>query len=245
MRWFAAEFLVVVTGVLVALALNAWWQGRQDAAREQAYLRQLSAELHETERTTAELAVLQEERVRANAELVRAYHNPNSPPADSLSAWLDFALFMGGIGRPVLGTAEALIATGDLRLIRNDSLRSALTAYIEQSRTLIGIQETYFEFWLAHRAEVTARVDEIEVLAARSRLHAMAHLSALDSMLLSGPDRRPFPLEWVPILSDRSVYNAPNRMLEGAATTRAIWEMMRDQARWLGERLDDEIRGAA
>jgi hypothetical protein len=24
LRWFAAEFLVVVTGVLVALAMNAW-----------------------------------------------------------------------------------------------------------------------------------------------------------------------------------------------------------------------------
>ncbi|PAP75067.1 hypothetical protein [Rubrivirga marina] len=33
-RWFGAEFLVVVTGVLVALAVGAWWQGCQDAARE-------------------------------------------------------------------------------------------------------------------------------------------------------------------------------------------------------------------
>ena len=44
-RWFGAEFLVVVTGILVALALNAWWGSRQDAAREQAYVRQLRAEL--------------------------------------------------------------------------------------------------------------------------------------------------------------------------------------------------------
>src|SRR5688572_25817782 len=37
-RWFAAEFLVVVTGVLVALALQAWYEDRQDRDRETAYL---------------------------------------------------------------------------------------------------------------------------------------------------------------------------------------------------------------
>ncbi len=31
LRWFAAEFAVVVSGVLVALALQAWYQSRQDA----------------------------------------------------------------------------------------------------------------------------------------------------------------------------------------------------------------------
>lgn len=30
--WFGAEFLVVVTGVLVALAVNAWWGDRSSGA---------------------------------------------------------------------------------------------------------------------------------------------------------------------------------------------------------------------
>lgn len=38
LRWFAAEFLVVVSGVLVALLLNAWWADRHDRAEEAAAL---------------------------------------------------------------------------------------------------------------------------------------------------------------------------------------------------------------
>jgi hypothetical protein len=48
-RWFAAEFFVVITGVLVALGLQAWYQNRQDRAREGVYLTQIVADLRETE----------------------------------------------------------------------------------------------------------------------------------------------------------------------------------------------------
>ena len=39
---------------LVALAVGAWWQGRQDAAMERVYLRQLTADLRETVRAGQE-----------------------------------------------------------------------------------------------------------------------------------------------------------------------------------------------
>lgn len=37
-RWFAAEFLVVVSGILVALAFNAWWAERSAGAEERELL---------------------------------------------------------------------------------------------------------------------------------------------------------------------------------------------------------------
>ena len=44
----------IVLGVLTAVGINAWWGDRQDAAKEQTYLRQLAADLAETERIVAE-----------------------------------------------------------------------------------------------------------------------------------------------------------------------------------------------
>lgn len=41
LRWFTAEFLVVLAGVLAAFAVNAWWGHRQDRSAEQAALREL------------------------------------------------------------------------------------------------------------------------------------------------------------------------------------------------------------
>ena len=47
-RWFLAQFAVVAVGVLAALALNAWYQGRLDAASEANYLALLSRDVQGT-----------------------------------------------------------------------------------------------------------------------------------------------------------------------------------------------------
>lgn len=50
LRWFVAEFLVIVTGVLVAVALNGFYQRRQDARSEASYLALLSRDIGQTTR---------------------------------------------------------------------------------------------------------------------------------------------------------------------------------------------------
>ncbi|MDQ6872419.1 MAG: hypothetical protein M3037_10475 [Gemmatimonadota bacterium] len=55
LRWFSAEFLVVLAGVLAAFAVNAWWEHRQDRAAEQAALRELDNAL------AADIADLQDD----------------------------------------------------------------------------------------------------------------------------------------------------------------------------------------
>lgn len=44
-RWFAAEILIVVVGVLIALAINAWWSRVQDRKVEAQSLREVRAAL--------------------------------------------------------------------------------------------------------------------------------------------------------------------------------------------------------
>jgi hypothetical protein len=41
LKWIFPEFLVVVTGVLVAFALNSWWMDMKDQKKEEAYLTQV------------------------------------------------------------------------------------------------------------------------------------------------------------------------------------------------------------
>lgn len=126
-RWFAAEFLVVVTGVLVALALNAWWQGRTDVAREQAYLRQLLEDFRANEQEI-ELFTRRELEVSASADrFYRAAHLPLAP-ADSLRRWLEGSLYLPRL-RLRMATWEALIQSGEIRLIRSDGLRNRLIEF--------------------------------------------------------------------------------------------------------------------
>ncbi|MFN1836041.1 hypothetical protein AB2B38_012320 [Balneola sp. MJW-20] len=133
-RWFGAEFLVVLTGILVALALNSWWETRQADARERIYLNQLEADLIETERIMAD-------RDRGMAwythrpltELIVSFGKTPRPPRDSVEQWLTIMDYTA-TPRPVLGTAESLVASGDFGAIRNHSLRAAILRYLDVAR---------------------------------------------------------------------------------------------------------------
>lgn len=91
-RWFGAEFLVVVTGVLVALALNAWWGERQDRDLEQDYLRQLAADVQETRSGFARDDSVTTQGMAIATKAVRAYWLDEPVPTDSLVLWISYAL---------------------------------------------------------------------------------------------------------------------------------------------------------
>lgn len=130
-RWFLAEFFVVLTGILVALVLNAWWESRQAAQREQTYLDIIAAELRATEADLqAEIAASERLFTRAQS-LVSAFYAVQEPSPDSLFAWWRMN---HRDPQPTLGTLRALIDTGDLRLIQDDTLRTVLVRMGERSR---------------------------------------------------------------------------------------------------------------
>jgi hypothetical protein len=139
-RWFAAEYLIVVLGVLTAVALNAWWQGRQDAAREQVYLQQLAEDLRETERIMADRDSVMAARTQPNlSRLTLAFGQTPRPPRDSVVAWFS-GINYAATPRPVLGTAEALVASGDFGAIADDSLRAAILRYLDLTREYMADQ---------------------------------------------------------------------------------------------------------
>ena len=130
MRWFGAEFLVVLTGVLVALAFNAWWVSRHDAGRERAYLRQIRAELVRTEQELDTEIAYDAELFRRAARLHDAFFAVPAPPIDSLRGWFNTD---HADPEPLLGTLRAIVSTGDLHLVRDDSVRAALVWLAERA----------------------------------------------------------------------------------------------------------------
>ena len=136
--WFTVlvEIAIVVLGVVIGLQVNDWGQRRADRVKEQAYLRQLASDLRETERDVAEGdSIAAQVSHEAITKLLRAWGRPERAPRDSVLAWHRLATRYS-ITVPVVGTAEALVATGDISLIRDDSLRTAITAYLRGSQGL-------------------------------------------------------------------------------------------------------------
>ena len=63
LRWFFAELIVVVAGILLALGLQSWWQGRENDARGIFYQHQVLADVKQT-RATDQKAIATDAQLR-------------------------------------------------------------------------------------------------------------------------------------------------------------------------------------
>jgi hypothetical protein len=230
LRWFLAEFLVVVTGVLVALALNAWWQQRRDAGREEAYLRQLVADLQESERRFAEadqrVAFADEGRTR----LLHAFWAPDASPRDSVLYWADVSAYYED-PRSVMGTVTALLSTGDLNLVRDDSIRSAITGFAEAEARYAELNRNNVQVMLANSRRIWERLDVLEGtfnIVSRARMDSMAR--ARDVWYYPpGAERSAFSNDVPAFLRGREAYGIVMSLFDaGADMKRSRWRRLED-----------------
>jgi hypothetical protein len=243
LRWFAAEFLVVVSGILVALALNAWWSARADRAQEQAYLLQLAADLAATEAVAARADSLSRPFDRAGTQLTRAVFAEERPPRDSLLTWYLTAVNYAPLPQPVLGTATALVETGDLNLIRDDSLRSAITTYAETSRAFADEQRRFTAYFLEGITPLFGRLTVWEAIAEQTPPLVLDSLAAANPSfgLPPGPRRQPFDRDIDALLSDRDMLAAFEQMSIAKRNLLVMRAGMRTQAEALREHVEAEL----
>ncbi len=242
LRWFGAEFLVVVTGVLVALAVGAWWQGRQNHDKERAYLHQLVADLRETERASLGVDAFLRPVDRAGSLLWLAFYEASPPLSDSLLAWAERSMWTATV-RPVLGTAEALVATGDLALIQDDALRTAVTAYLERTRARQYDHDQFDAVWSAAQRRLRRYIDPTE--------SALKHYepAVLDAFLaqMGVPEadlsslKTAFPFDAGAFLSTREALHDVFEMVDAKRNLLMIRQSMREDAQHLRTQVEQEL----
>jgi hypothetical protein len=235
LRWFAAEFSVVVTGVLVALAVQALYQRSSDRARERAYLRQLKSELIATEQLMDTGDSISREPDHAGVMVVRAYRT--HPPRDSILLWL------GALGRsfsalPIVGTAEALVASGDLSLVEDDSLRFAIADYVARNRSSAQLMQSALQHWNEMRTQLSYIVDLNEGVVANPDLANPRMRDTLYSPLPHATSPRIFPIDTDALLRNRVAYAALDRMNWAKYVCWLARDRMRQSARELRRRVE-------
>jgi hypothetical protein len=155
-RKAAAEFLLIVTGVLAALTVDAWWQGRLDDEREHQYLQQIEADVRSNSQRLQEALELEQDQLQRAQSMLAALRGTIPISGDSASAWMmrDPPFPWYSDPRVLDGTMVALIETGDINLIRDPVVRSGLIEYLGQ------LQADFAEFkrgivpFLAHVDEL-------------------------------------------------------------------------------------------
>lgn len=245
MSWFLAEFVVVVAGVLVALAVSAWWQGRLDRQHETEYLQQLDADLLATESDMEHAQVVLNRRALAAHAVTHAFWGER--PANDAELRRDLvAPWRSARYRPVLGNIEALIATGDIHVIRAAALRTELVAYDEWAKARLEdisrYDETYYRpginSLLARMDPTGADVDEY-----RKRLGGKAHAFDLSPAAASGS--APFPIDLVTLFKDQVVYNAYMQIGLAHRNQAAEYGLILERARHLHAEVYQALHGVA
>jgi hypothetical protein len=193
-NWFAVglELVIVVLGVVIGFQVTAWGEGRADQRKEQVYLRQLSLDLAETEHLADSIGLIMAPVTRAPRRLAQAYFLPEPPPRDSVIAWASLAPFYFEVS-PVLGTAEALVATGDIGIIRDDSLRSAITAYLEISREMIRGGAGFVASLIEANSDLVRTAPMGPILAEYAGPAALDSLDRADDWMALAPPGVPLP----------------------------------------------------
>jgi hypothetical protein len=133
-RWFSAEILVIVAGVLIALGIDSWWQERQDAKSETVYLRLIMRDLEQMAGDLEELVGFEETRLEAGLAVYRTLSAGPAPEAERQSFSRDItSLLSRRTIRATDATFQDLLSTGGLRLLRNLEIRHRLIAYYEEA----------------------------------------------------------------------------------------------------------------
>jgi hypothetical protein len=138
---------------------------------------------------------------------MRSFRTASPPPADSVLMWSREVIT---INRPfiVTGTANALVATGDLNLIRDDSLRSSITYYIDRMEHERSQLEHIDEEMRPFIISLTERVDFIEGLFGVSPAGRKRARDWPMSPMPGGPHRTIMPLDVEALLRDQTAYTA-------------------------------------
>lgn len=228
------DVALIVIGVLIALAANAWWQARENQERARTYNAQLLADMRENERTLRSAFQLDSTTADGMRGLLSALDRVPAPPRDSLRVWMQRPPVFYSAPRPSLGTVNALIETGDIRLFRDERLRSAVIAYSS------AMQEEQAE---ASRA--------IDVLVPGGLLLARRFRDAGLPTVRPGPDGRfrpaalerltdGFAAEWPAIRSDPQVFEALLTATVGYASRVSSLEAMLNATMQLRRLLEGE-----
>jgi len=136
LRLLSAELFVIVAGVLIALAIDEWRQNIENEDLEHEYVQQLIIDLRATEESVTKSETHASAGNESLSKLVDAFKTDESIDSDQL---FDLIYASSSLNNPVpiLGTIDTLVATGDLRLIRDSRTRSAVIQYLSYARNYL------------------------------------------------------------------------------------------------------------
>ena len=130
LRWLAAELLIVVLGVMTALAVDEWREGRSDRVLERVYLSRILAEVRADSVNLARIEEGLDEKELALAAVQRWLSGESTSATDTTRLGLSTSFGWAVPNQPPAAYTEMEL-TGTLILVRNEELRAQIVSYYQ------------------------------------------------------------------------------------------------------------------
>lgn len=124
----AREIAIVTLGILIAFALNAWWEEQRERREEERHLHALASDFQQNAKILASLVEREDRVAEHSLKLLQAARAPE-PASPEIIRSLMGQVFSSQRLEPVMGAYQALVNSAGLTLIRNDELRAALADF--------------------------------------------------------------------------------------------------------------------
>jgi len=135
------EATAIVASILLAFAIDAWWQNRTDRFVEAQYLQAMRADLLRSLELLDENEATQRRQVGYLESLLLT--NGDTPYSDELRRWLDDGLFNVGTYEPQISALHELESSGQTQIIQNQDLRRALASVRQRMNGLENVQSDF------------------------------------------------------------------------------------------------------
>ena len=124
------EGVVIVASILLAFGIDAWWNGHQDRQAEEVYIGRIAADLTETRDQIIRASERYEMVLEHGGAILPVLTGEHELPGD-IVGFLASVLQASRITEPVVARSayDDLISTGNLRVIRDATLRTALSQF--------------------------------------------------------------------------------------------------------------------
>ena len=187
------EFLVIVVGVFVALAGESWYQSWSEGRGLEGYLDRLTGDLAADSAAfefVLERLDRKDSHLDATAAVAAGLAEPDSSLFETLRGTNSFAFRTPTAQR---ATYDDLIATGNLRLIRDDEVRAGIGGYydhIEQQWERIDRQRTDYPHMVNRLAPSYWESGALAAAGPRMRQQALDSIRTLRFMNLLSAEWR-------------------------------------------------------
>lgn len=127
------EGLVIITSILLAFGIDAWWSERQARADERASLELLVRDLESTIERLDEFESISLAAARAGVEAYAAMASPGPIEPEEVSRRLAAVAMRRTLRIPTAAYTE-LLSTGSLRVIEDRILRDRIVRFYDEAR---------------------------------------------------------------------------------------------------------------